>query len=658
VTARILVVDDSMTVRMDLVDLLGDAGFDGVGCASIAAARAELKNAPFHLILLDVLLPDGDGVDFLVELRNEEATRAVPIVLLSTEAEVRDRVRGLGHGADEYLGKPYDATYLLSRARSLLGRNAPESSRALVLLIDDSSTYREALGAALVGAGYEVRTAASGEEGLRIAAEARPTAILVDGVLPGIDGATVIRRVRLDAAIRRTPCILLTASEEKGAEMRAFDAGADTFVRKAEDVDVVLMRLAATLRSATGQRRDHETASLLAPKKILAVDDSPTYLDTIATVLRGDGYEVILARSGEEALELLALQPVDCLLLDLMMPGIGGTETCRRVKASAAMRDTPIVMLTSLEDRRSMLDGLEAGADDFLSKSSDFEVLRARVVAQIRRKQFEDETRGIREHLLRKEAEIAEARAAQALAEMRAEMVKDLERKNQELDAFSYSVSHDLRAPLRAVEGFSRALYESQKERLDEEGHEKLARVRAAAARMSELIEDLLGLARVSRTNLHVGGVDLSALARAVVDDLHHREPERSVVVEIDEGLQAQCDSRLVRIVLENLFSNAWKFTAKVPEPRIAFRCERGSESDVFSVQDNGAGFDMARTNLLFTPFQRLHSARDFAGTGVGLATVRRIIWRHGGDIHADAAVGRGATFRFTLAAGKPKGTS
>lgn len=657
-TSRVLVVDDSLTVRMDLVEMLADAGFDAVGCGSIGSARAELQRAPFDLLLLDVLLPDGDGVDFLVELRSSEPSQPMPIMLLSTEAEVRDRVRGLARGADEYLGKPYDAGYVLARARSLLARPEPASTRAVVLLIDDSATYREAMGTALAEAGYDVLAAVSGEEGLRIAAESRPSAILVDGVLPGIDGETVIRRVRLDAAIRRTPCILLTASEEKGAEMRAFDAGADTFVRKEEDTDVVLMRLAAVLRSAASQHRDHETASLLAPKKILAVDDSPTYLQTVADVLRGDGYEVILARSGEEALELLALQRMDCLLLDLLMPGMGGTETCRRVKASPATRDTPVVMLTALEDRRSMLDGLAAGADDFISKSSDFEVLRARVVAQIRRKQFEDETRSMRERLLRKEAEVAEARAAQALAEVRAELVKDLERKNQELDAFSYSVSHDLRAPLRAIEGFSRVLYETQKERLDADGHDKLARVRAAATRMGELIEDLLALARVGRTEFHVGRVDLAALAREVVEDLRHRDPERSVEVIIGDRLDARGDAQLVRIVLENLFSNAWKFTSKVAAARIRFGVERSAETDHFYIEDNGAGFEMARAKLLFAPFQRLHAASDFAGTGVGLATVRRIIWRHGGEIHAEAEPGRGARFRFTLAPVKPKGAS
>ena len=161
----------------------------------------------------------------------------------------------------------------------------------------------------------------------------------------------MIRRIRLDAALRRLPCLLLTASDDHGAELRALEAGADAFVRKDENVSLILARLNAMLRSAGASAAGHATASLAGPKKILAVDDSETYLQEVAAALRADGYDMALARSGEEALQLLAVQPVDCMLLDLMMPGIGGRETCQRVKSAPVMRDVPIIMLTARGSR-------------------------------------------------------------------------------------------------------------------------------------------------------------------------------------------------------------------------------------------------------------------------------------------------------------------
>ncbi len=385
-------------------------------------------------------------------------------------------------------------------------------------MIDDSVTFREALRATLEQASYRVIVSDTGEDGLRLASDRRPTAVVVDGQLPGIDGATVIRRIRLDAALRGLPCLLLTASEERGAEVRALEAGADAFVRKDEDTALILARLNAVLRSAGGRSQDagpeRGTASLLGPKKILAVDDSETYLQELASALRADGYEVVLARSGEEALELLGVQQVDCVLLDLLMPGIGGRETCRRVKSSADMRDIPVVMLTAVEDREAMIQGLGAGADDYIAKSSDFDLLRARVHAQIRRKQFEDETRRIREQLLRAELEAVEARAAREMAEQRAALVAELEAKNEELEAFSYSVAHDLRAPLRSIDGFGLALLEDYADRLDDDGRQYLNYVRESAQQMSQLIDDMLALSRVTRGEFERTRFDLSRIAR------------------------------------------------------------------------------------------------------------------------------------------------
>ena len=656
-SGSVLIVDDSLTVRMDLADAFHAAGFSPIPCETAEEARAVLARTPVAVIILDVLLPDADGVELLAEIRGLPSIASAVVVMLSSEADVADRIRGLQTGADEYIGKPYDAGYLVAKVQELvLARARPSADCPLILVIDDSATFLEALRAAVESAGYRAVTASSGEEGLRVAGSLRPDAIIVDGVLPGIDGATVIRHVRLDAALRDVPCLLLTASEDKGAELRALDSGADAFVRKEDDIEVILARLAAVLRRAPTRGASDETRSLRGPKRILAVDDSLTYLHELTEALKGEGYDVVLAKSGEEAIDLLAVQAVDCILLDLMMPGLGGQETCRRIKAAPTVRDIPLVMLTALDNRDAMIQGLGAGADDYIQKSGEFEVLKARVRAQIRRKQFEDENRRFREELLRKELEAAEARAVRDLAETRAVLVEELKRKNLELEAFSYSVSHDLRAPLRAVDGFSKALLDDYAGALEPKAKDYLERVRAAARRMGELIDDLLELSRVGRAELRRDRTSLSDIAAAVAADLRRREPDRHVDISVQQGLEVSADRRLMRVVLENLIGNSWKFTMKTTAPRIEMGSERRDDGTAYFVRDNGAGFDMAYADKLFRPFQRLHHTADYPGTGIGLATVQRIVDRHGGRVSAEGSVGRGATVYFTIPPGRPGG--
>jgi two-component system, NtrC family, sensor kinase len=649
-TGSVLIVDDSLTVRMNLMDLLSAAGLQTVACSSVAEARQALTRDTFALVILDVLLADGDGIELLQEIRGIPSGGATAVMMLSTETEVRDRVRGLTRGADEYVGKPYDPTYLVGRARELVRRrgDGASSGQETIVLIDDSVTFREELKRTLEQAGYHVVVAGSGEEGLRLAEDVRPSGIIVDGELPGIDGATFIRRIRLDAALRGLPCFLLTGSEDRSAEVRALDAGADAFAVKEENVGVILARVGAMLRSAGDQSARGTTTSLQGPKKVLAVDDSETYLQQLADALRSEGYEVILARSGEDALDLLAVQQVDCVLLDLLMPGIGGRETCRRVKCVPVMRDIPIIMLTAVEDREAMIEGLGAGADDYIAKSSDFDVVRARVLAQIRRKQFEDEHRTVREQLLRAKYEANEARTALEAAETKAALVEELKFKNDELESFSYSVAHDLRAPLRSIDGFSLALLEDCGENLNEDGKQYLRYVRESAQHMARLIDDLLALSRVTRAELDRAETDLSSIARSVAERLARAAPDRQVELLVVDQLVANCDGHLLTIVFENLIGNAWKFTGKRSDARIEIGAT-GHNLNTYFVRDNGAGFDMSYASKLFGVFQRLHSAAEFEGTGIGLATVQRIIRRHGGRIWAEGEVGSGATFFFTL---------
>jgi len=220
---------------------------------------------------------------------------------------------------------------------------------------------------------------------------------------------------------------------------------------------------------------------------------------------------------------------------------------------------------------------------------------------------------------------------------------------NKELEAFSYSVSHDLRAPLRSIDGFSLALLEDYEEKLDAEGKDNLHRVRAATQRMGVLIDDLLDLSRVTRAGMKVQKVDLSVMGRAVAAELENSQPGRRTEFHIQEGLEAHADSNLMRIALENLLENAWKFTSKSESARIEFGQTNNNGSRVYFVRDDGAGFDSARATRLFGAFQRFHDKNDFPGTGVGLATVQRIVQRHGGRIWAESVPGKGATFYFTL---------
>jgi signal transduction histidine kinase len=224
-----------------------------------------------------------------------------------------------------------------------------------------------------------------------------------------------------------------------------------------------------------------------------------------------------------------------------------------------------------------------------------------------------------------------------------------LESTNKELEAFSYSVSHDLRAPLRSIDGFSLALLEDYGDRLDANAQDYLQRVRAATQRMGQLIDDLLSLARVTRSELHHEYVNLSALTATIVGELQRAHPDRQVEVIIAPGLVAHADARLLHVVLENLLGNAWKFTAKRPCATIEFGAVPCDGQVAYFVRDNGAGFDMAYAGKLFGAFQRLHAMTEFSGTGIGLATVQRIIHRHGGRVWAEAALEQGATFYFTV---------
>jgi len=242
----------------------------------------------------------------------------------------------------------------------------------------------------------------------------------------------------------------------------------------------------------------------------------------------------------------------------------------------------------------------------------------------------------------RKKAEMEIVRLNESLEEK-------VQERTRELEAFSYSVSHDLRAPLRTIEGFSLALVEDYSDKLDNQAKDYISRIRRATEIMSELIDDMLKLSRITRTEIDKADINLSNIALTVVDELRKAHPDRPVKVTIPDSLTDYADSRLIKIVLENLLGNAWKFTGKKTDAEIEFGSTQQNGKKVYFVRDNGAGFDMEYVDKIFAPFQRLHNIEEFPGTGIGLATVRRIISRHGGTVWAESVPHQGATFYFTL---------
>jgi two-component system, sensor histidine kinase and response regulator len=399
---------------------------------------------------------------------------------------------------------------------------------------------------------------------------------------------------------------------------------------------------AASSDSPTARAPDHPAVDDRV--NVLLVDDQPANLVALEAMLQGLGQNLIKAASGREALKWLLTHEFAVVLLDVKMPDMDGFETATLIRQRDKSRHTPIIFLTAADKSQTQaVRGYAVGAVDYLVKPVVPEFVRSKVAVFV---ELAKKT-----ELLRRQAQLLQEseQEARELAETRAELVRDLEHKNRELESFSYAVSHDLRAPLRRIESFGRAVQESQAARLDDAGRRYLDRVREASRQMSQLIDDVLYLARVTRAEMREQELDLSALVTLLLDRMLEAEPGRQVEIKVRPGVTVTADGQLLRIAVENLLENAWKFTSKTPAARIEFGVTNMAGEPTYFVRDNGAGFDMAYADRLFGPFQRLHPSSEFPGTGIGLATVQRIIHRHGGRVWAEGMPGQGATFHFTI---------
>lgn len=386
---------------------------------------------------------------------------------------------------------------------------------------------------------------------------------------------------------------------------------------------------------------------------ILLVDDQPDGLLALEASLESLGQHLIKARSGREALRYLLDMEFAVVLLDVQMPGLDGIDTAALIRERPATQHTPIIFLTAYQRTDvQLLRGYNVGAVDYLFKPLDPEILRAKVAVFVELARQNALVKKQAAELYEKEVE------ARKVAEARAKLLEDLEQKhreleaaNRELESFSYSASHDLRSPLRRIAGYCHVLAESHADQLDASAKSYLKRICDVTEHMEQIIDGLLALADITRSELNFESIDLSQIANDIAVQLQgqHGQADRQVQFKIKEGITVKGDARLLRVVLENLMDNAWKFTSKCSHACIEVdRADSANRRAIF-VRDNGAGFDMAYNTKLFRMFQRLHSKSEFEGHGIGLATVQRIIHRHGGEIWAESQVNAGATFFFTL---------
>jgi PAS domain S-box-containing protein len=523
-----------------------------------------------------------------------------------------------------------------------------------ILIVEDNEDARLLLEDQLRVHGYDVESAVNGVEALSKAHKFSPDLIVSDILMPEMDGFELCRQVKRDPSLKSLPFIFYSATYTGSEDKRfALSLGASRFIIKPQDPARFVQIVEEVLS-------EHQKHKLKIPEKPSKSDKELEHMHS----------EVLTKKLDKKLHELQTQKEYMQLITDAMPALISHIDNdyryqyvnkayedwyhvCRREiigkpvadvigekafqiirpfmdKALAGEAVTFEALLPGRDDSQRYILAKYIPHDDNNSGSRGFFELANDITE---RKQAEQELKLHRERL----------------EELVADRTAQLDVSNKELEAFCYTVSHDLRSPLRSVNGFSHMLMEDYAQSLDGNAMEYLQHIRDSAQRMDRLIDDLLNLARVSRSELKQETVNLTDIAHEVVEELKHGYSGRKMETIIEGDLIVQGDAGLLRVVLENLLDNAWKFTSQTTDSKVEFGSFNKDGKVVYYVRDNGAGFSMDSVGKLFDAFQRLHASNDFPGTGIGLASVQRIIQRHGGEVWAEGEVGTGATFYFTI---------
>ncbi|MGA3190515.1 MAG: response regulator [Bryobacteraceae bacterium] len=549
-----------------------------------------------------------------------------------------------------------------------------------IVVVEDSETQAFKLRLLLEEQGWQVTVSGTAEGALVALNDSLPDLILVDYNLPGMRGDDFCRRIRMNLNTRGIPLLMMTGSAPETAEINSLDSGADDYITKFESPEILLLRIRSLLRqtsapAVTANRSDFPFQRV----RMLVIDDSPTYLAFVGDALKSQGYEVEIATSGADGLARIEIQEFDCVLVDLIMPEMDGIEVCCRIAAMKSAKNRPqtVIILTGSEDKNDINRGFEAGADDYISKSSDLAVLRARIQALMRRRFFQDEDGRISEELEAKELEIRNARAGRELAEARATLADELVQVNQDLQEANRKlketqtqliqnekmaslgqlvagIAHEINNPLAfvlnnlfIVESALEALYPEIEPHLSEPSLKKLGKTRARLGEMREgldrvkaLVLDLRTFSRLDEAEFKT--VDVGDTIDTVLLLLKHKMNGR---VHVDKHYTGErtlyCYPGKLHQVLMNLVANA--IDAIDGDGKIAIATSRTGQFFLISVSDSGTGIPEAIRSKIFDPFFTTKPLGQ--GTGLGLAISYGIVQDHGGSIEVKSEKGAGTEF-------------
>lgn len=699
--SKILVVEDSAIQAEMLRRILAKRGYDAFIAKDGAEGLSQTLDQKPELVISDINMPVMDGYEMCQKIKQDEATRHIPVILLTELSDVRDVFRGLEAGADHYITKPFQEEHLLSKVDDILtlppNDRVKETHSGWEITIEDKtciipadkrkilnlliSTYENAVtqNRELIKTQLELKKF---NEQLEERVKER-TAALRDSeerykttLHTSQEGFWIANTGGRFVDVNDSCCNTLGYSRDELLAKTVQD------IEASETPEQITQHMQYIIK--TGSDR-FETRYRRKDGRIIDVEVSVTY-----THIMGDYFFVFFRNitgrkqmeeklkeyskhleeqiknrtaelcNSEERFRVAAQTTSDLIwewdIINVRMEWFGDIDNLlgyARDEFPRTLESWEMAILP--DDHTQMADALEAHLKEGKPYDIEYRVQRKdgtllhisdRGIALKNEKGVPFKMIGACTDITRRKNNEEKIKLLNADLKKRS---LELEAINKELEAFSYSVSHDLRAPLRSIDGFSKALLEDYADTLDEQGKDFLRRVRSATQRMAQLIDDILSLSRITRSEMRREDVNVSTMVHEIAEELKKTQPERPAEFIIAPDIIINCDARLIRIVFENLLGNAWKYTGKKPLTRIEFGTNPFEGHPAYFIRDNGAGFDMANVGKLFGAFQRLHSPSDFPGTGIGLATVQRIIHRHGGRIWAEGKVDEGATFYFTL---------